>query len=49
MSNKMDSEGHQHIDTDRARAGATPGMTRYILAISLTLVIVLFALIYFLT
>ena len=49
MSNEIDSEGHQHIDTDRARAGATPGMTRYILGISLALVIVLFALIYFLT
>ena len=49
MSNNIDSEGHQHIDTDRVRAGATPGMTRYILAISLTLVVVVFALIYFLT
>ena len=49
MSNQIDSEGHQHIDGDRARAGATPGMTRYILGISLVLVIVVFALIYFLT
>ncbi|HET9511347.1 MAG TPA: hypothetical protein VFO80_09375 [Sphingomonas sp.] len=49
MSNKIDSEGRQHIDTDRARAGATPGMTRYILGISLVLVVVVFALIYFLT
>ncbi len=32
-----------HIETDRARAGATPHMTRYILAISLTLIIVIFA------
>lgn len=32
-----------HIDTDAARAGATPHMTRYILAISLVLVIVIFA------
>jgi len=31
-----------HIDTDDARAGATPHMTRYILAISLILVIVIF-------
>ncbi len=46
MSNEIDNEGHQHIDTDRARGGATPGMTRYVLAISLVLVIVLFALIY---
>ncbi|WP_200911493.1 hypothetical protein [Sphingomonas sp. Leaf33] len=49
MSNHIDSEGHQHIDTNRARAGATPGMTRYILGISLVLVVVIFALIYFLT
>jgi hypothetical protein len=49
MSNHVDSEGSQHVDTDRARAGATPGMTRYILGASLILVIVLFALIYFLT
>lgn len=48
MSNETDSNGHQHIDTDRARAGATPGMTRYILGISLVLVIALFAAIYFL-
>lgn len=32
-----------HYETDRVRAGATPHMTRYILAISLTLVIVIFA------
>ena len=31
-----------HIDTEAARAGATPHMTRYILAISLVLVIVIF-------
>lgn len=32
-----------HVDTEDARAGATPGMTRYILAISLVLVIAIFA------
>lgn len=32
-----------HLSTDRARAGTTPGMTRYILAISLVLVIIAFA------
>ncbi|MEA3051115.1 MAG: hypothetical protein QOG72_18 [Sphingomonadales bacterium] len=37
-------EGERHIDTTSARAGATPHMTRYILPISLGLVIVLFAL-----
>ncbi|PTW47462.1 hypothetical protein C8J25_103180 [Sphingomonas faeni] len=31
-----------HIDTEDARAGSTPHMTRYILAISLVLVIVIF-------
>ncbi len=31
-----------HIETDDARAGATPGMTRYILGISLALVIIIF-------
>ncbi|SFO25225.1 hypothetical protein SAMN05428984_2960 [Sphingomonas sp. OK281] len=31
-----------HIETDDARAGSTPHMTRYILAISLVLVIVIF-------
>ncbi len=49
MSNEIDSEGHQHIDAERARAGATPHMTRYILGASLVLVILLFALIYFLS
>ena len=38
-----DSNDPQHIDTDRVRAGATPHMTRYILAISLTLIVVIFA------
>ncbi|WP_199857242.1 hypothetical protein [Sphingomonas sp. EC-HK361] len=32
-----------HLDAEDARAGATPHMTRYILAISLVLVIVIFA------
>ena len=35
-------EGEQHIDTTRARAGATPHMTRYILPISLGLVVIVF-------
>jgi len=33
-----------HYDTTRVRAGATPHMTRYILPISLGLVVVLFLL-----
>jgi hypothetical protein len=35
-------EGEQHIDTTRARAGATPHMTRVILPISLGLVVIIF-------
>ncbi|MBB4154483.1 hypothetical protein GGQ80_002396 [Sphingomonas jinjuensis] len=30
------------LDTDEARAGTTPGMTRYILGFSLVLVVVVF-------
>ena len=32
-----------HLNTDQARAGATPHMTRYILGISLVLVVIIFA------
>jgi hypothetical protein len=41
-------EGERHIDTTSARAGATPHMTRYILPISLGLVILAFVLLLFL-
>ena len=41
-------EREQHIDTTSARAGATPHMTRYILPISLGLVVVAFVLLLFL-
>jgi heme/copper-type cytochrome/quinol oxidase subunit 4 len=34
-----------HIDTESARAGATPHMTRYILGFGLALVIIAFAII----
>jgi hypothetical protein len=37
-------EGNPHIDTTRARQGATPHMTRYILPISLGLVVIIFVL-----
>ena len=37
-------EGKTRIDTTRARAGATPHMTRYILPVSLALVVILFLL-----
>jgi hypothetical protein len=41
-------EREQHIDTTSARGGSTPHMTRYILPISLGLVVILFALLLFL-
>jgi hypothetical protein len=41
------ADEQQHISTEKARAGATPHMTRYILGFSLTAVIVIFALILF--
>jgi hypothetical protein len=41
-------EREQHIDTTSARGGSTPHMTRYILPISLGLVLILFALLLFL-
>lgn len=43
MSNQIDREGHQHIDTDRARGAKPAGYMRYVLGISLVLVIVIFA------
>jgi hypothetical protein len=38
-------EGETHISTTEARAGTTPHMTRYILPISLVLVLIIFAII----
>jgi hypothetical protein len=32
-----------HISTEDARAGATPHMTRYILAVSLVLIVAIYA------
>jgi hypothetical protein len=34
-----------HVTTDRARAGSTPHMTRYVLGFGLVLVIIAFAII----
>ncbi len=42
----MSDERPEQITTTEARAGATPHMTRYILGISLTLVVLLFGIIY---
>ena len=38
----MDDNKKTHIDGERARAGATPHMTRVILPVSLVLVIIVF-------
>ena len=40
----MDDRDGIHETTTRARAGATPHMTRYILPVSLALVVILFLL-----
>jgi hypothetical protein len=42
----MANDDQIHRNTTEARAGATPGMTRYILAASLVLVIVAFIIVY---
>ena len=42
----MTDERPEKVTTTEARAGATPHMTRYILGISLALVVLLFAIIY---
>ena len=39
----VDSNEQVEVTTDEARAGSTPGMTRYILAFSLVLIVVIFA------
>jgi hypothetical protein len=41
----MDNNTEIHVDRNEARAGSTPGIVRYVLAISLVLVIVAFAII----
>ena len=43
-----DSDEQIELNTTQARAGATPGMTRYILGISLPLVIIAFFLVWYL-
>ena len=40
-------EGERHLGKTEARAGTTPHMTRYILPISILLVVIVFALILF--
>ena len=41
-NNKSEAQGQVELHTDEARAGSTPGMTRYILGFSLVLIIVVF-------
>ncbi len=41
------ADEQEHVTTTEARAGATPHMTRYVLAIGTGLVILLFAIILF--
>jgi len=43
----MADDESEHLTTTEARAGSTPGMTRYVLAWGLILVIVIFAIILF--
>ncbi|RIA47040.1 hypothetical protein DFR49_1605 [Hephaestia caeni] len=38
-----DENDHIHLDGEEARAGATPHVTRYVLGISLVLLIVIYA------
>jgi hypothetical protein len=40
-----ENEESVHLNTEEARAGATPHMTRYVLGIGLVLVIIAFAVI----
>ena len=40
------ADDRPHLNTDRARAGSTPGVTRYVLGASLLLVIVVFAVLF---
>jgi len=41
-----DPNDRVRLETDEARAGATPGMTRYILGFGLALVIIAFVVVY---
>ena len=38
-----DDNGRVEVDATDARAGSTPGVTRYVLAVSLILIIAVFA------
>jgi hypothetical protein len=38
-----DQDNQTHVSTEEARAGSTPHMTRYILGISMVLIIIIMA------
>jgi hypothetical protein len=38
-----DQDDQVHVDAQDARAGETPGVTRYVLGISLVLIVIIFA------
>ena len=42
----LKNERPVHVETDDARGGSTPGVTRYVLAASLVLVIIVMIVIY---
>ncbi len=44
----MRNESTEHVTTTEARAGSTPHVTRYVLAIGLVLVVVVFAVLFML-
>ena len=39
----MVDEGETHLTRTEARGGSTPGVTRYVLGVSLVLIVVIFA------
>ena len=44
----MERQGNEvHIEKDEARAGSTPHIVRYVLGISMVLIVVAFAIIFF--
>ena len=47
MTERPDSDGVIHETTTEARGGATPHMTRYVLMFGTGLVVIIFAIIFF--
>lgn len=40
---KVGADGHEELNTEQARAGETPHVTRHVLVASLLLVVIIFA------